>query len=235
MKKILLAILFTGILSSCSSIMITPRPIPQIESVNKISKENIKRIAVLDIQSNSTVNNSSYCLGLKMIENVDNSGEIVRSYAEAELLKYFDVVERQVIDNIISEQDLQNSNRFDKSSAVEIGKLLGCDAVLVGAVSEANASLICNPSVGAIYTGSCSIEMRLIDVTTSQIIWVAELSRSTPNYFTSTLTLKRSDLNRIIKEQGGDMSRYVFGSTTNEIVKYVMKRATKELITDMIK
>jgi len=235
MKKIFFAFAFLGILSSCATISITPRQLTPIESVNKINKQNIKRVAIIDIKSNSTVNNDSYCLGMKMTENIDNAGEIVRSYAETELLRHFDVVERSLIDNIMSEQDLQNSDRFDKSSAVEIGKLLGCDAVLVGSVSEANAGLVCHQSVGFIYIGNCSIEMRLIDVTTGQIIWVAETSRSTPNYFTNTLTLSRSDINRIITKEGGDLSKYVFGSTPNEITKYVLKRATKEMISDIVK
>ena len=234
MRKNVFLFLSATILMSCSTMVITKRIPSEIESVNKLNKKVISRIAVIDIESNSSVTNDSYCMGMKMGQNIEGSGEIVRSFAELELLKHFDVVDRTLIDNIISEQDLQNSKRVDNSSAVQIGKILGCDAVLVGGVSQAEASLICNSTVGALYIGVCSINMRLIDVETGMILWVGNISRSTPNYFEEELSLSRSELNHIIKKKGGDMSAYVFGNSPSEIVEYVLKQSTKELILDII-
>ncbi len=48
----------------------------------------------------------------------------------------FSVIERKALDQIISEQNLSNSDRFDNSSAAKIGRLLGVDAIIIGSITQ---------------------------------------------------------------------------------------------------
>jgi curli biogenesis system outer membrane secretion channel CsgG len=48
----------------------------------------------------------------------------------------FQVIERKVLDKIIAEQNLSNSDRADANSAAKIGRLLGVDAIIVGSITQ---------------------------------------------------------------------------------------------------
>ena len=48
----------------------------------------------------------------------------------------YSVIERKMLDKIIAEQNLSNSDRFDSNSAAKIGKLLGVDAIIVGSITQ---------------------------------------------------------------------------------------------------
>jgi len=50
--------------------------------------------------------------------------------------KKFKVIERQMLNKVLSEQNLQLSGAIDENSAKKIGKLLGVDAIVSGTVSE---------------------------------------------------------------------------------------------------
>src|SRR5258705_1833699 len=48
----------------------------------------------------------------------------------------YSVIERQALDKILSEQNFQTSGRADPSTAAQLGKLLGVDAVIIGAITQ---------------------------------------------------------------------------------------------------
>jgi curli biogenesis system outer membrane secretion channel CsgG len=48
----------------------------------------------------------------------------------------YSVIERKMLDRIIAEQNMSNSDRFDSSSAAKIGKLLGVSAIIVGSITQ---------------------------------------------------------------------------------------------------
>ncbi len=48
----------------------------------------------------------------------------------------YSVIERKMLDKIIAEQNMSNSDRFDPNSAAKIGKLLGVDAIIVGSITQ---------------------------------------------------------------------------------------------------
>ena len=48
----------------------------------------------------------------------------------------FQVIERKMLDKIIAEQNLSNSDRADANSAAKIGRLLGVDAIIVGSITQ---------------------------------------------------------------------------------------------------
>ena len=73
-------------------------------------------------------------------------------------------LERSQLNKILSEQNLQKSKNFDKSTAVSFGKLAGVKYVLVGSVH--------------VMVGTCNITSRLVDVQTSEIVHAKESNGS---------------------------------------------------------
>lgn len=48
----------------------------------------------------------------------------------------YTVVERQILDQILKEQNFSVSDRADNSTAIKIGKLLSVDAIIIGTVTH---------------------------------------------------------------------------------------------------
>lgn len=48
----------------------------------------------------------------------------------------YSVIERKMIDDVMREQNFNNSNRADPSTASQIGKMLGVNAIIVGSVTQ---------------------------------------------------------------------------------------------------
>ena len=109
----------------------------------------------------------------------------------------FRVVDRQMLDAILKEQNLSVSDRADPNTAIKIGKLLACDAMVVGTVTKFGfesksvnvggaASLAGSyiPYVGGLGALSglgshkskvnVAISARIIDTATGEILGVAE-------------------------------------------------------------
>ena len=117
-----------------------------------------------------------------------------------------DVVERQRLDAVLREQSLSSSGSFDPSTAKQLGKLLGVDALFVGTVAESTpqSSYIVNQSEnplittitqvngGTVYsegsvmgmpnsqllstTANVSLLSRMVDVQTGSIMWSASMN-----------------------------------------------------------
>ena len=77
-------------------------------------------------------------------------------------------LERSQLNKILSEQNLQKSKNFDKSTAVNFGKLAGVKYVLVGSVY--------------VMDGTCNITSRLVDVQTSEIVHTKESNGKITNW-----------------------------------------------------
>lgn len=78
----------------------------------------------------------------------------------------FDVIERQHINSVLSEQALSNSKLVDATTAVEIGKLLGAEGMFVGTVT--------GESDGIAWVDS-HVNIKLVDVQKGKAIWSAYL------------------------------------------------------------
>lgn len=91
------------------------------------------RVAVMDFDYGTVQSYSSALFGT----NVDVGKGIV-DLLITDLVKdgSYSVIERQQLDKILAEQNFSNSNRADPTSAAKIGKLLGLDAIIVGAITE---------------------------------------------------------------------------------------------------
>lgn len=109
--------------------------------------DNTSTVAVLDFES---IGSENYL------------GKAVAEIMRTELVgtERFRVVERAQINKALTEQTLQLSGAIDNNNAVQLGKLLGADLIIVGSVVK----------IGSAYT----INSRMIDVATGE----AQLGRN---------------------------------------------------------
>lgn len=88
--------------------------------------------------------------------------------------KGFNLVERDLIDQILSEQNLGASDRIDPSRAPEIGRLLGADALVFGSVTKFEFSSTGGLSFGGFSLGGTSASVdfsgRIVDTTQGVIL-----------------------------------------------------------------
>jgi curli biogenesis system outer membrane secretion channel CsgG len=145
-----------------------------------------KRVAVFDFDYGTVQTASAAAFGT----NVDVGKGITNL-----LVKYlvqdgtYSVIERQVLDKILAEQNFSNSDRANPTSAAKLGKLLGVDAIIVGAVTQFGNDTK-NTGVGGGGGGFggfglggfkhsnskaiVNIDARIVDIDTAEILGVAE-------------------------------------------------------------
>jgi len=91
------------------------------------------RVAVLDFEYGTVESASAAIFGT----NVD-LGKGITNLLITDLVKNgaYSIIERAALDKILSEQNFSNSNRADAASAAQLGKILGADYIIVGAITE---------------------------------------------------------------------------------------------------
>ncbi len=106
--------------------------------------------------SYSAVKQTIAVLDFESIGSEEHLGKAVSEIIRTELIdtNKYRVVERAQINKTISEQKFQKSGLIDDKSAVELGKLLGADLIVIGSVVK----------IGTSYT----INSRLIDTKTGE-------------------------------------------------------------------
>jgi curli biogenesis system outer membrane secretion channel CsgG len=98
-----------------------------------LSAQQKKRVAVM---------NFDYATVQSSVQAIFNSNQdIGKGIADLLVDKLvndgtYSVIERKMLDKIIAEQNMSNSDRFDSNSAAKIGKLLGVDAIIVGSITQ---------------------------------------------------------------------------------------------------
>lgn len=133
-------------------------------------------------------------------------GDLAADLMTQSLLEHgADVVERQQLDAVLRERQLSASSAFDPSTAQQLGKLLGVDALFVGTVAESTPqssyivsqsnnpqSNVTQVSGGTLYsegtvmgmpnaqllstTANVSLLSRMVDVQTGSILWSASMN-----------------------------------------------------------
>jgi len=100
------------------------------------------------------------------------------------------LVDRKILDKIMAEQNMSNSDRFDSKSAARLGKLLGADAIITGSITQFGNETQ-NQNVGGGgggYLGRygvggfshkksraiVTIDARIVDIDTAEILGVAK-------------------------------------------------------------
>lgn len=80
------------------------------------------------------------------------------------MTRRFEVLERQLLNKVLEEQNLGMSGLIDASSAAEIGKVLGVDAIVTGTITDMgtairiNARMIATETAGVFAVASVSID-----------------------------------------------------------------------------
>ncbi|MEM7208156.1 MAG: CsgG/HfaB family protein [Pseudomonadota bacterium] len=101
----------------------------------------------------------------------------------------FSVIERDKLANVIQEQNLSNDpTRFDASTAAEIGRLLGAQYMVTGAVTEYGRAKQGGSALGVSLGKqdySAAVDIRIVDVNTGEIVFAESGSDSE-----SSLSLK---------------------------------------------
>lgn len=132
------------------------------------------RIAILEIKNKA--DNQYWWHG---------GGEAAQDVFITELVKSgkFRVVEREHINAILEEKGLVLSGDIDPSTAMEIGKLLGAEYLLAGAVTEYgyDETDVHTPGIRGIpgvsvgkKTFTAAVNARVFDVSTGEIVWADE-------------------------------------------------------------
>jgi curli biogenesis system outer membrane secretion channel CsgG len=157
------------------------------------------RVAVLDFDYATVQSASSAMFG----SNVD-VGKGITDLLITGLVKEgtYSVIERQALDKLMTEQNFSNSNRADPTSAAHLGKLLGVDVIIIGAITQfGNETRKTNVGGGGTSFGgfglggighsnskaNVTVNARMVNVDTGEIIAVAEGTGQSSRSSTSLL------------------------------------------------
>jgi len=150
----LIPIVLLLILTSCATTQ--KQPIVKAETIEKPEITNNLDNSLSDLTKQIT--NSITEDGKKkiaVIEFSDLDGNVTQfgKYLAEELItrlfrtKKFEVVERQLLNKVLSEQKLGITGIIDDESAIAIGKILGVDAIVSGSITDLGTSLKVNARV----------------------------------------------------------------------------------------
>ena len=145
-----------------------------------------KRVAVFDFDYGTVHSNVAAIFG----SDVD-VGKGVTDLLVRYLVKdgTYSVIERKALDKILHEQNFSNSDRANPTSAAQIGKLLGVDAIIVGSITQFGNETK-NTNVGGTGMGIggfgiggfghkkskaiVGIDARIVNIDTAEILGVAD-------------------------------------------------------------
>lgn len=159
------------------------------------SKKAKKRVAVFLFEDKS--GGRSYWYGGQSV------GEGVTDMITTELVKsgQYQVIERNQLDQLLKEQDLGRSGLVTPQSAAEVGKLLGVELAVMGAVTEfGNKKGDSKMRIGGTRLGVgrnaavVAIDLRLVNTSTGEII-LADHVRKTKNGLSGSIGHKNMNFN----------------------------------------
>ncbi|MFN2570074.1 MAG: CsgG/HfaB family protein [Gemmatimonadales bacterium] len=143
-----------------------------------------KRIAVLDFDY-ATVRSS---VGDIWGSDVD-IGKGIADLLVSDLVRNgtYSVIERKQLDRVLGEQNFQQSGRADASTAAQLGRILGVDAIVIGSITQfgrddKKVGIGGGVRVGGIGLGGIGrrsskavvvIDARIVDIRTAEILGVA--------------------------------------------------------------
>ena len=130
-------------------------------------------IAILDLEYQPIVGKHQDALVVAVSADA-NAGRTIASLLANEMsgLDNVTIVERGQVERVMEEQKLQLSGAVSSASAVQIGEMLGADAVIVGEVSDYLnwTSLIGNGT-------TVSFTIRMTDVKTGKVVFSSSVSK----------------------------------------------------------
>jgi TolB-like protein len=116
-------------------------------------------------------------LDFESVGSEEHLGKAVSEIMRTELIgtRQFRVVERSQINKALSEQEFQKSGVINENTAVEIGKLLGADLIIIGSVVKIGTSYTINTRMIDIKTGEAALGK---NVTGNDLNLLTNMSRS---------------------------------------------------------
>jgi len=143
-----------------------------ISSENKILNSP-KRVAIINFDNTSG----------KTSEFGDLGGPL-RDMLTTDLteVKNLSMVDRQALEKVLNEQNLNNTNRFDQNTATKLGKLLGAEIIITGTYFE--------------FYGNLRVDAKFINVKTGEIAFSVGVDGAREKL----LDLKNSLANKIIEK-----------------------------------
>jgi curli biogenesis system outer membrane secretion channel CsgG len=174
-----LVLAFSGLAYSSALTLV---PHVKAQGVGALGTEQIKprekrRIAVLDFDFASISD-------MSVLSGVGGGGASkgISDLLTNQLFKdgSYILVERSRVATVLNEQNLGASGRIEPTTAAQIGRVLGVDAVLIGSVTKFSYGAKKDVSFGDLFTGSrkqiatVQISARLISTATGEILSVAE-------------------------------------------------------------
>lgn len=155
----------------------------------------------------------------------------------------YSVVERKQLDRILREQNFQQSGRADASTAAQLGRLLGVDAIIIGSITQfgrddkklgvGGGVRVGGVGIGGIGRRSSKaivgIDARIVDIRTAEILGVAtgfgESKRS------GATLVGGAAVGGVAAGGAFDMSSSNFGST---ILGEATRLAVDSLVTELV-
>lgn len=134
------------------------------------------RVAVLDFDYASTGADSWWYANPNAAQGVSDllTNKLVNSGR-------YTMIERSRIAEILAEQNLGAAGRIDASTAAQVGRLLGADAVIIGSVTRFNldeesggGSILGFGGNRSVRTAEVALTARIVNTTTGEIIAVAD-------------------------------------------------------------
>jgi curli biogenesis system outer membrane secretion channel CsgG len=172
-----------------------------------------KRVAVMEVK-----NKTKY--GARNLS--DAASEILTS--ELSRSGSFTIIEREKLDKILAEQELQMSDITDSSQAASIGKILNCEYMLTGAISnfgvktEGKSLIIGTQKTQTILV---EVDIKVIKVETAEVVYSA--------YGKGTVEKEISNLFGVGASGGydeglaGEGLRAALSVSVNNMIKYFKK------------
>jgi curli biogenesis system outer membrane secretion channel CsgG len=155
----------------------------------------------------------------------------------------YSVIERKQLDRVLHEQNFQQSGRADASTAAQLGRILGVDAIIIGSITQfgrddKKVGIGGGVRVGGIGIGGVGrrqakavvqIDARVVDIRTAEILSVAtgfgQSKRS------GTTLIGGAAVGGVAAGGAFDMSSSNFGST---ILGEATRLAVDSLVTELV-
>ena len=102
------------------------------------AQRGVRRIAVYDFDDSAVKSEVTEAYGSQKKIGAQVAHRMIADLVNS---SQFDVIDRQQIDQIMHEQNLHFSSRFDPSEAPKLGKLLNVDAIVTGTVEELSSEV----------------------------------------------------------------------------------------------
>ncbi|MBI2118642.1 MAG: hypothetical protein HYT97_03340 [Elusimicrobia bacterium] len=89
----------------------------------------------------------------------------------------FQIIERQELENLLKEQKLQTSGAVENETAVNMGKVLGAQAILMGSINQYGRHWFRLPFVKTLIT------FRLVEIESARVVCSKEVEANNVNMF----------------------------------------------------